>query len=239
MSSLVLSVFIFSPYLKLRAALLVLMSFILSAFMFTLSRGGWLAFAPMYAALIVLAKRGRMIFIVAGIIALFVIPKFLPKVVYNRVHETFSGQTINIGGKKLALDESATARIYGMKLALDKFKQRPLIGFGVPAAQIIDNQYARVLRETGLLGLLAFSGIIIAIFKTVYNAYKTADDWIGKALSLGVIGGLVGILFQSFSAESFIIIRIMEPFWFLTAIAVSLPEIESQEKFVLGQQTAT
>ena len=82
--------------------------------------------------------------------------------------------------------------------------------------------------EDFFVGFLAFLGIIAAIFKTAYNSYKTVDDWMGKALSLGLICGLTGIVVHALGAESFIIIRIMEPFWFLTAIVVSLPELEAQ-----------
>ena len=59
---------------------------------------------------------------------------------------------------------------------------------------------------------------------TLVNAVK--DDW-EKGLALGFLAGFVGLLLHAFSANTFIIVRIMEPFWFLAAIVVMLPEISA------------
>ena len=42
---------------------------------------------------------------------------------------------------------------------------------------------------------------------------------------------------QSVTAETFILIRIMEPFWFIAAMVLSLPELlEKAEKEILEQE---
>ena len=53
----------------------------------------------------------------------------------------------------------------------------------------------------------------------VYRAYE--EPWI-KAVAMGLIISLAGLLAQSVGVNTFIIVRIMEPFWFLTAVVMKL-----------------
>jgi hypothetical protein len=39
---------------------------------------------------------------------------------------------------------------------------------------------------------------------------------------------------HGFSAATFIVVRIMEPFWFLAAVVIMLPEIKEEEGLGLG-----
>jgi hypothetical protein len=43
---------------------------------------------------------------------------------------------------------------------------------------------------------------------------------------LGFIAGFVGLLFHGLGANTFIIVRIMEPFWFMAALVVMIPKLE-------------
>jgi hypothetical protein len=47
-----------------------------------------------------------------------------------------------------------------------------------------------------------------------------------SGLSLGYLAGFTAMLTHSIGANSFIIVRIMEPFWFLTAMIIMIPTIE-------------
>jgi len=49
-------------------------------------------------------------------------------------------------------------------------------------------------------------------------------------LTLGFLAGFVGLLIHSFSANTFVIVRIMEPFWFLAAVVMILLKLEIEEK---------
>ena len=44
------------------------------------------------------------------------------------------------------------------------------------------------------------------------------------------MAGYVGLLFHAIGTNTFIIVRIMEPFWFFAGIIAVLPEIERQHK---------
>ena len=47
-----------------------------------------------------------------------------------------------------------------------------------------------------------------------------------KGITLGFLAGFIGLLVHALAANTFIIVRIMEPFWFLTAMIVMIPELE-------------
>jgi O-antigen ligase len=76
--------------------------------------------------------------------------------------------------------------------------------------------------ETGILGLLAFGWLIYALFKVVLSTWRDQQDDLLCGLSLGLLAGLVGLLVHAIGANTFIIVRIMEPFWFLTGIIIAL-----------------
>ena len=52
------------------------------------------------------------------------------------------------------------------------------------------------------------------------------DDPFFKALSLGMLGALAGLIGHGISANSFIIVRVMEPFWFLMGLVAAYPLIK-------------
>ena len=51
----------------------------------------------------------------------------------------------------------------------------------------------------------------------------------GFGLALGFVAGTVGLLGHALGANTFIIVRIMEPFWFFAAIVVALPGLPDAE----------
>ncbi len=62
-------------------------------------------------------------------------------------------------------------------------------------------------------------------------------------ISKGFLAGFFAMLVHAIGANTFIIVRIMEPFWFLTAIVVMIPLVadkeESQKTTSLGGNLVT
>jgi len=50
---------------------------------------------------------------------------------------------------------------------------------------------------------------------------------LSKGLIMGYMVGFVGLLVHAIGSNTFVIIRIAEPFWFFTAIVVKLSDIEA------------
>ena len=136
----------------------------------------------------------------------------------------YATNAVSLGSAgQIRLKDSAASRVGAIKHALfERLPQHPIFGWGVTGIGIGDTQYALVLGEMGLAGFFAFLWMIYRIFSTAGKVYRVySEPWI-RALALGLMASVVALLFQSVGVNSFIIVRIMEPFWFLTAIVMTL-----------------
>jgi O-antigen ligase len=95
----------------------------------------------------------------------------------------------------------------------------------------MDAQYPRILVETGIVGLLAFAWLVHALFRVGLRTWRNAQDDLVRGLSVGFIAGLVGLLVHAIGANTFIIVRIMEPFWFLAGIIVVLSAMDEASMY--------
>ena len=59
------------------------------------------------------------------------------------------------------------------------------------------------------------------------KVFREVERPLFKGLALGYLSGFMGLLFHAIGSNSFIIIRIAEPFWFFTAIVIKLVDIET------------
>ncbi|MFH2137089.1 MAG: O-antigen ligase family protein [Candidatus Omnitrophota bacterium] len=227
MGGLVLGLFVYaSASFRKRFLLAGLFSLVLFTLIYTLSRSGWVGFGFMLVSFTFFSKRSRIFMIFAIVCGVLILPLVLPQRVYKRVDATFKGyKQYRIFGKLVTLDESTGARIRSFEYSVKQWLKNPILGQGVPGADVSDVQYGRILREVGIVGFLSFVWIIWMVFKTGLRSYFYSNmDGFGRGLSVGLISALVGLLIMGLGAEFFIIIRIMEPFWFLAAIVSVLPE---------------
>ncbi len=212
----------------------ILVFFIVIALGATLSRTSWVALVPMTFALIYFTKRKTAI-IVTMLIVLVIAPFILPKAVVDRAMFTFNqpreaGQLV-IGGTRI--DTSTSERLNSYQIILTRdFMKQPLFGYGITGYSFVDAQYPRVLAETGILGLLAFIYLLRATYRNARLIYRKTQDPFFSGLALGYLGGYVALLFHAIGANTFVIVRIMEPFWFLTAMVIMIPSIEAGQNEV-------
>ncbi|MFC1882861.1 O-antigen ligase family protein [Thermodesulfobacteriota bacterium] len=173
----------------------------------------------------------RLIILKVLIIGLMVSPLFLPSAVKNRIMFTFTqpeaqGQ-IQIG--EIRLDTSTSARLVSWKQAFEGWTQHPLLGHGVTGYGFVDAQFPRVLVETGILGFTAFCYLLFSIFKVTLNNLKKLKTPYFQGLGIGFLAAFVGLVVHALGANTFIIVRIMEPFWFFAGIIVVMPAMERQQ----------
>ena len=197
-------------------------------FLYTLSRSSYMSFPPMYFTLISLGRAKRWLTgaLIAGVV-LFAVLR--PEVIVNRIKYTVTAEkpySIQVFGTEL--DPSASDRIRSWRGALREWTGYPFLGTGVTGWKFVDGQYMRTLVETGIVGIIAFFYLIFSILKHSLRIFRQTGDNLYKGLSLGLIAAFVGILFHAVTANSFIIIRIMEPFWFLAGMVMAIPELEKK-----------
>lgn len=195
--------------------------------MFTQSRGSWIGLILMSAPFMLLSPK-RFFFIVGAIFLIVALPYIAPQSTKQRFVGTFRAdpgfdRTERFMGR--GLDPSSSERLTSYKKGFEKWKMHPIFGYGVTGAGFIDGQFLRILVETGIVGIALFLFLLWRMALFLWNAYWSVDDPFFKALYLGMLGALAGLIGHSISASSFIIVRIMEPFWFLMGLAVTYPLI--------------
>jgi O-antigen ligase/polysaccharide polymerase Wzy-like membrane protein len=223
--------------LRTRAIYLGLLGLMSIPFMFTLSRTSYVGLLPAAAVMAVLSSRRRVM--IGALLALLVASPLalalLPDTVAKRVRYTFEperGQpTVRVGA--VGLDPSTSARLISVKQAIDGWTHRPIFGYGVTGFAFMDQQFARTLVETGLVGFAAFLVLIWALLKAGVASFRALEVPEDRGLALGFVAGAVGLLGHAIGANTFIIVRIMEPFWFFAAIIVALPGLAQEEKLPL------
>lgn len=214
----------------IRIFLICLIALMFRPFMYTLSRGSYLAFFPMIFALIFFSK--KIVFAYASVGFLILAILFMPAMVKRRISETIITRQ-DVMKSYLQLEVSPMERVESYKNVLfKKFPASPLFGHGV-GRYFIDGQIFLTLCEVGLLGLILFVWVLARLFKMGRRVFQIAlekNNDFAKGLSAGFLSAFIGLLFHSLSANTFIIIRVMEPFWFIGAIVVSLPQLMEREE---------
>ena len=152
----------------------------------------------------------------------------MPVSVKERVTFTFKPQadqpTVRVG--PVGFDPSTSERLHSMRDSLAGWIKRPVLGYGVTGFRFMDAQYFRTLVETGIVGLACFLWLVITILKSSGDSLALLRDPDDRGIVVGFLAGTVGILVHAIGSNTFIIIRIMEPFWFFMAIVVALPMLE-------------
>jgi len=208
-------------------ALLLVVVFI--SLLYTQSRASYLAVIPTYIVLSLFSP--RRFYLLAGLVVVLALsPLIVPRIAKERIGETFTQpeQQGQIQFGKLRLDTSASARIISYKEALSDWQKRPILGHGVTGYTFMDAQYPRMLVETGIVGLLTFVWLVYALFRVGVSTWQDAQDNLLRGLAVGLIAGLVGLLVHAIGANTFIIVRIMEPFWFLAGIVIALSQMNDE-----------
>lgn len=212
-----------------RHLLLLLLAVIIPPFLYAKSRSSYLAVIPTLMVLGYFMEK-RVIVIGLTVVAMVISPLFLPDTVKDRILFTFtqekeSGQ-VAVGGVRL--DTSTSARLNSWKEALSDWTRQPIIGHGVTGYKFVDAQFPKVLTETGIVGLMAFLYLLFAIGKTAVVNLRGLETPFFRGLTIGFIAGFAGLLVHAVGANTFIIVRIMEPFWFFAGIMTVLPALETE-----------
>jgi O-antigen ligase len=230
--SLALALFLlraFGPRTNLLIPFLILSGGVL---MFTQSRGSWLGLIFMSAPFVLLSPK-RLFFIIGAILLFVALPYVAPESSKERLIGTFRAEPFFARTERfmgMGLDPSASERVTSYKKGFEKWKKHPILGYGVTGAGFIDGQFLRVLVETGIVGLAVFLFLLWRMILFLWDTYRSVDDLFYKALTLGMLGAVIGLIGHGISASSFIIVRIMEPFWFLMGLIAAYPLIKEEPR---------
>ena len=211
---------------KLRLVMTGVIGLMFVPFVYTLSRASYLAAIPVFLVLFVLFPRRRVVVGALAGVVIIVAVFAPPEAVTKRVKYTFQGPGTRVAGVTTGeLDPSTTERLEAYEAAIRAWSESPIIGRGVTGYRFIDAQYPRLLVESGVVGFAAFAWLIVALVSAVVRVYRDTDAPMVRGLAGGFLAAIVGVLVHGVGSNSFIIIRIMEPFWLFAAIVLALPRL--------------
>lgn len=221
----------FVSHAPMKAALLAMagLAAVLPAFLVTYSRASYMGLAAMAPAFLLISARRRLFIftvVLASVLGAVLIPGISSRVA-DRVSQTFAGELatrkVEFMGVSVNLEESAYLRYNSLRRVLtERLPEHPFLGWGVTGVGLGDNQYALVLGELGIIGFFVFCWMIYRVFYAAREVYKAYEDFWIKATAAGLMTTLIGFLFQGLGVNTFIVVRIMEPFWFVTALIMTL-----------------
>lgn len=230
MFSLVLGIFLYTPGGKRKLQLAGLLGIIFLPLIFTESRSSYLSFVASMGLFILLSEKKRLL-IGVSLVSLALAPVLLPQNAINRIMYTFNqaeeaGQ-LKVGAVKL--DTSTSERLKSWQIVLTKrFPEHPVLGVGVTGGGFLDAQYPRVLLETGMVGLILFLWLVRRIWVLLRQCYDQIEEPLFKGAALGAICGFGGLIVHGIGANSFIIVRIMEPLMIILGLLFAVLMLEKQ-----------
>jgi len=215
--------------IRVRTLLAILLGLISLALMATLSRSSYLAVTGLFLAVFLTQWQRRGV-VMLLLVAMIAVPLVAPANVKQRISDTFFGREyggeVKVAG--VALDLSTSERIRSWQHVFKDWTRQPLLGYGVTGYAWTDAQYVKTLGETGLAGIVTFWFMIFRLWKRARESFLTEQDRFCKGLAHGFLLGIVTALVHAIGANTFIIIRIMEPFWLCAGLVMLLPTLEGK-----------
>jgi len=222
---------------KAKTRWLMMLGVILPPLAFTQSRSSYLAFIVMIACFIIYSSQKKVL-IVCCAIGIILAPFIAPQAVVDRIMFTFTQKQEHgqIAVGSVHVDTSTSDRLNQWKNALTViFPNHPIIGRGVTGVGFMDAQYARVLAETGLIGLFAFIWLIARMLRVFKEGSRELEDGRLRGVALGGLCGLSGLLVHALGSNTFIIVRIMEPLMILLGLVMAGLLIQRRDKAAIAK----
>lgn len=238
----------YKPWVRLAA--LVFASLMIMALAFSFSRAAWLSVAVAMGAFIIIIFRIKLRWLIIAAVMFvaffytfrFEIVDYLSK---NKQDSSadFVEHVQSIAN--ISSDASNLERINRWQSAIRMFEERPVLGFGPGTYQFMyapyqrskektiistnfgdvgnaHSEYIGPLAESGVLGMLTFLAVAIAIIATGMKVYRKSKISEVRIISLSVTLGLITYLSHGLLNNFLDTEKLSVPFWSFTAVLVAL-----------------
>ncbi len=133
--------------------------------------------------------------------------------------------------KALVYDISVTTRLQGeWPHAISSFLQYPLLGQGYSTLTLaVDNDYLRLLGESGILGFVAFVSVFVILGIFLRQLIPVSEDPLVKIFVYGLAGGVIGLFVNATLFDIFEASKVAEPLWLLLGIGAGALALEKKK----------
>jgi len=217
----------------------IVMALLAINFLIAISRGAYLGAAVV--VLILLITQAKLIFKAKTMAAIIVVGVVVFGGVYLALAKSESRALDEFIGHVAVQDreegESVVSRLNASTQALQLFQSNFLFGVGSgnfgPRVQgdpddvpeggwfIVNNEYLEILAENGIVGLMAFVILLVAVFARALFAINQSKDALFRGILIGLTLALVGILVQYATFSTLYIFHI----WFTVGLIGAVSNI--------------
>jgi putative inorganic carbon (hco3(-)) transporter len=217
-----------------RIGFLSLAAFSAVCLMYSLSRGGYIAFLAGCLFLGVVKQR-KLLVLLAAFLATWT--SLVPPAVQQRVLMTYDESS----GE---LDHSAETRLTLWEQAMPLFDSNPVLGTGFDTYAYTHhyngykdthNLYVKLLAETGAIGLCLFLWLIVKTFSAGYRLFRRADDPFLSSLGLGLSVWVVCVVVANLFGDRWTFLQVNGFMWVLAGV-VSRGLALKEETSLAGNQ---
>jgi len=173
----------------------------LATLLFTYDRGSWLGLTIALVLVAVMYERRLLIVLAVLCLVAFLLPS-----IQHRVMDLFN--------PVYAIKSSQGGQLMLWQVAFQRFASSPLLGVGLGEyggsiatahsySAYSDNYYAKILGESGLIGLVLFFTMHVAIIREIIQTVVKRATGKNRYLALGGLIGTTAMLIHSFVENLF------------------------------------
>lgn len=173
-----------------------------------------------------------------------------PADVYDDTYDNLQQFLATTSGEIVHVDYSQNALKYGLSAgirldvlwpnAVKALKTNPLLGTGYSTlvktkvwefttAESTDNDYLRLLGETGLLGFISFMAILFIIIQNLWQAFIKTHQPLHSALFASGIALTLGLMANAFYIDVFEASKIAYSYWSIIGLMLALAYYETKK----------
>ncbi len=126
--------------------------------------------------------------------------------------------------KAYAYDLSFTTRFQGeWPRTIEAFKRNIFLGSGYGSVTLaVDNNYLRILGESGLLGFIAFLSVFLVAGLYIQKVLPKVDDALTRSFILGFVAGTFGLMLNAIFIDVFEASKVAFTLWLLMGITLGI-----------------
>jgi len=204
----------FERKIILRIGYYLLAGFSAVCLVYSLSRGGYVAFV-VGCLFVGILKQRKLLVLLA--VLYFTWTSVVPQAVQDRVAMSYDEQ-------KGTLDHSSETRLTLWEDAVEMFHSSPVLGTGfntyaymhrIGNYEDTHNYFLKVLVETGIIGLLTFFWLLVKTVRTGYRLYRKTTDPFLASLGLGLAAWTVTSIVANCFGDRWTFLQINGYMWVL------------------------
>lgn len=191
------------------------------------ARGAWLGFILGFLLISLFSGKKNFLIAVSLLVIIVVLASLFGGTLIKEQFKSF----MNLRG-----DQSANDRMIMWKTALCMFADKPIFGHGLGTFMHVferfkpksyleivyaHNCYLQMATEIGIFGLLIFLWFIVSVLRKTLSKLFKSDDIFLKATTIGIAGGILAYLVNSFFDTSLYSLPLAVLFWAMSGLAVA------------------